>query len=265
MTPDLPLLFSDADLAAFDKPSGLPIHAPERTRRARSAESEQTAVALASAQIGPVFPLHRLDRATSGVWLVARNADAARALSAAFEARRIEKRYLALVRGEIAASGDIDHPVPKDEDGPRVPARTSFVRVATLALPDSMFAEAEALGVRTTYSLVEASPHTGRFHQIRRHLKHLGHPIVGDVNYGRGEINRFFRERFDLTRLFLHCAALAWSSDELERWDTERAPASPPEVRRVSAPLPDALRAVVAALRERPAGEARDHMCAEAS
>ena len=79
-------------------------------------------------------------------------------------------------------------PSSEDRDEPRVPARTAFVR-------------REVFG---RYSLVEARPETGRLHQIRRHLKHIGCPIIGDVRYGKGEHNRFFRERFDLHRMFLH-------------------------------------------------------------
>jgi tRNA pseudouridine65 synthase len=89
----------------------------------------------------------------------------------------------------------VDSPVPRTEGGPRVPAVTAYRRLAVVE----------------RWSLVQASPRTGRLHQIRRHLKHLGHPIVGDVNYGKGDINRLFRERYGLRRLALHAAALSFT------------------------------------------------------
>jgi tRNA pseudouridine65 synthase len=140
-----------------------------------------------------VFPVHRLDRATSGVLLFALSSEMAAKLQAEFEAGTVRKQYLALVRGTPPASCVVDHPVPKTEDGPRVPAVT----------------EVRTLGTSGRFSLVLAEPRTGRLHQVRRHLKHLGHPLVGDVNYGRGEINRLFREQYGLHRLFLHAWTLA--------------------------------------------------------
>ena len=141
-----------------------------------------------------VHPVHRLDRATSGVLVMALSPDAARALSAAWEAG-VRKRYVALVRGLAPEEGVVDHPVPRTEGGPRVPAVTWFRRLAALEGP---------------YSVVEAEPRTGRLHQIRRHMKHLSHPLIGDVNYGKGEHNRLFRERWGLRRLALHASAMVF-------------------------------------------------------
>jgi tRNA pseudouridine65 synthase len=225
----LRILFADRDLAALDKPSGLAVHHA-------GVRGEPTAAALAAALLGPVFPVHRLDRGTSGVWLVARNVEAARLLSAAFAARSVDKKYLALVRGEAPPSGDIDAPVPKDEGGARVPARTTFERQCVFSFPAALAELAAGMGVRAVYSLVEAFPQTGRFHQVRRHLKHIGHPIVGDVNYGRGEINRFFRAHLGLDRLFLHCACLSLAH-----------PATGERLE-VTAPLPRELQDVAARL-----------------
>jgi tRNA pseudouridine65 synthase len=182
--PPFPLLYRDAELAAFAKPSGLVVHRGW-------ADDGTVALDLARAALGArVHPLHRLDRATSGVLLFALDPATAAAMMRLFERGEVQKRYLALVRGVPPAAGVIDSPVPKTEGGPRVPAVTAF---RTLASVDR-------------WSLVEARPQTGRLHQIRRHLKHLGHPIVGDVNYGKGDINRLFRERWGLHRLALHAA-----------------------------------------------------------
>lgn len=185
----LTLLHRDDRLAAFAKPSGLLVHRGW-------GDDDVVAVDLARQAIGArVFPVHRLDRATSGVLLFALDAACAAALGGAFAAGAMHKTYLALVRGVAPEAGVIDNPVPKTEDGPRVPAVTSFLR----------------RHAGNHWSLVEARPQTGRLHQIRRHLKHISHPIVGDVNYGKGDVNRLFRESYGLRRLALHAAALSFA------------------------------------------------------
>lgn len=186
MSAPLPILFSDDDLVIVDKPTGMLVH--------RGWDRDPVvAMTAVRDQLGrQVFPVHRLDRGTSGVLAFALSPEMAAALQKLFEAGKVRKRYLALVRGTPPESGVVDSPVPKSEDGPRVPALTRYRR----------------LFAAERFSLVEAEPETGRFHQIRRHLKHLGHPIVGDVNYGRGEINRLFREEYGLHRLALHAVAL---------------------------------------------------------
>lgn len=188
----LPLLYSDDRLIAVAKPSGLPVH--------RGASRERiVALTLARDQVGRhLYPVHRLDRGTSGVLLFALDRQAARRLQEQLEAGTVRKRYLALVRGITPEEGVIDHPIPRDEDGPRVPAVTEYRR----------------LGTFERYSLVEAVPRTGRRHQIRRHLKHVSHPLIGDVRYGKGEHNRLFRERFGLCRLALHALEIAFAHPE---------------------------------------------------
>ncbi|MFW5741261.1 MAG: RluA family pseudouridine synthase [Myxococcota bacterium] len=183
---DMPLLFADDTMAVFNKPSGLAVHRGWAADRV-------TAVSLARRRLGMrVYPVHRLDRATSGVLMFALSHEAAAALQDAFKADCVEKSYLALVRGTPPLEGTIDHPIPRSENGPRVPAVTKFRRLATAG----------------RFSLVEAEPRTGRLHQIRRHLKHLSHPLVGDVRYGVGAINRMFRSDYGLHRLALHARAL---------------------------------------------------------
>jgi tRNA pseudouridine65 synthase len=141
-----------------------------------------------------VFPVHRLDRATSGVLLFAFSSEIASRLCESFAAHAVEKTYLALVRGIPPCAGLIDHPLPPGEDrhAARVSAQTEFLR-------------REVFG---RYSLIEAHPRTGRLHQVRRHLKHIACPLIGDVNYGKGEHNRFFRDHYGLHRLFLHATRL---------------------------------------------------------
>jgi tRNA pseudouridine65 synthase len=143
-----------------------------------------------------VYPVHRLDRGTSGVLLMARDRETAKRLSELWADRRVQKAYLALVRGTPPERQLIDHPVKKGEKGPeRVPAITELRR---LGVSD-----------RARCSLVELEPRTGRLHQLRRHMKHIAHPIVGDVNYGKGDVNRAFRADWDLHRLALHALRLS--------------------------------------------------------
>jgi tRNA pseudouridine65 synthase len=137
-----------------------------------------------------VHLVHRLDRGTSGVIVIARTPAIAAALGVALADRRTQKCYLALVRGKPPDEGIIDSPVPRSEDGERVPAVTRYKTIARSTI--------------ARCSLVEARPETGRFHQIRRHLKHLGHPLIGDVNYGSGALNREYRAAHGLHRLALH-------------------------------------------------------------
>ena len=186
---DLTLIHRDDRLAAFVKPSGMLVHRGW-------GDDAVTALDLARRAVGArVHPVHRLDRATSGVLLFALDPASAAAMGRLFAAGAVRKAYFALVRGVPPAAGVIDHPVPGTEGGPRVPAVTAFRR----------------RHVVDRWSIVEARPETGRLHQIRRHLKHISHPVVGDVNYGKGDVNRFFRERFGLWRLALHAAELSFT------------------------------------------------------
>ncbi len=197
------LLHRDDRLAAFAKPSGLLVHRGW-------GDDAVVALDLARRALGArVHPVHRLDRATSGVLLFARDPESAAAMGRLFEAGAVHKAYLALVRGVPPEAGVIDHPVPRTEGGARVPAVTAFRRRHT---PPPVSPDASAGGEARprSVSLVEARPETGRLHQIRRHLKHLGHPVVGDVNYGRGDVNRLFRERHGLRRLALHARSLSF-------------------------------------------------------
>ena len=189
------MLHRDDDLLVVDKPSGLAMH------RGAAVEHDTVAARLAEHEPG-ASAVHRLDRGTSGALVVARHAGAARALAGAFEAGLVAKRYVALVRGAVEPEDVlVDHAIPGDEGGPRVPARTRIRGLATIAMTRSPLREAR-------YSWIEARPETGRFHQVRRHAKHLGHPIVGDANYGRSEHNVLVRERFGIARLALHALAI---------------------------------------------------------
>jgi tRNA pseudouridine65 synthase len=184
------LLFVDAHLVVADKPSGLLVH------RGWDNDDDVAMFRVRDAIGSHVFPVHRLDRGTSGALLFARNPTVAAQLSQAFENGEVEKQYLALVRGSPPEAGVIDYAIQKKEDGPRVPAVTRF-RVVGRSPVDRC-------------SLVLAMPETGRLHQIRRHLRHIDHPLIGDVKHGSGSINRHYRATYNLHRLALHASRLAF-------------------------------------------------------
>jgi tRNA pseudouridine65 synthase len=198
------LLYVDDDVVVAAKPSGLSVH------RGWDADDDVAMFRVRDALGARVHPVHRLDRGTSGALVFARTAEAAAALGRAFAEGRVDKRYLALVRGAPPETVVVDHPVPETEGGARVPAVTRMRLVARSTVERC--------------SLVEARPETGRFHQIRRHLKHLSHPIVGDVNYGKGDLNRLFRARYGLHRLALHAHWLAFDHPATGRRLVVRAP-----------------------------------------
>ncbi len=193
----LDIIYRDDCLVAINKPDGLLVH------RNRHVPQGLAALQILREQIGrSVYPVHRLDRATSGVLVFALDAVMANRLCDAFAARRVHKRYRAVVRGHTAPTGEIDHPVVDEEDGVPRAARSRYRLLETLTL------DAEIEDRPAVYSLVEVEPETGRRHQIRRHLKHINHPIIGDTAYGRGAHNRYFRERFGVHRLLLHARSL---------------------------------------------------------
>lgn len=181
------ILHQDARVVVVDKPSGVVAHA---TRGARGRPLLQRVRDAVGTQ---VHLLHRLDAATSGIVALALDSETAGLLGPAFGTGAVEKRYLAFVRGVPSEpEGVIDHPVPRAEGGPRVPALTGWRRLWTSG----------------RYSLLAVRPRTGRRHQIRRHMKHESWPLVGDVRYGKGEHNRKFREEVGLFRLALHACFL---------------------------------------------------------
>ncbi|MBC8133113.1 MAG: pseudouridylate synthase [Deltaproteobacteria bacterium] len=216
--PTIELLFVDEHIVVANKPCGLLVH------RGWDNDDDVALFRVRDAVGAYVFPAHRLDRGTSGALLFARSAEVAGTLGASMETGGLEKRYLALVRGSPPADGVIDHAIPKDEGrgSLRVAAVTQFRLIARSPVDRC--------------ALVEARPRTGRLHQVRRHLRHLNHPLIGDVNYGSGEINRHYRAVYNLHRLALHAHHLAFDH-----------PVTGARIA-VRAPMPDDLALPLAAL-----------------
>jgi tRNA pseudouridine65 synthase len=207
------VLYLDGDVVAVHKPPGMLVHRGEGRRAAGP-----FALQIARDQLGRrLYPVHRLDRATSGVLLFALSAEAARFLGAAFGAGSVDKRYIAVVRGFTDEQGAIDYALREVADGaappvsaaaddrPAQPALTLYRRLATAELPVQVGRYPTA-----RYSLLDLRPRTGRMHQIRRHLKHIAHPIIGDTTHGDGRHNRLFRERLGCARLLLAATGLTF-------------------------------------------------------
>jgi tRNA pseudouridine65 synthase len=199
------ILFRDEHIIAADKASGLLVH------RGWGRDRDVLMARVRDAVGFRVHPLHRLDRGASGVVLFASHAEAARRMGALFAERRVDKVYLALVRGSPPARGSIDHPLERREGGPRLASRTDYQRIAQWG----------------RYALMKAQPASGRLHQIRRHFKHIACPLIGDVRYGKGEHNRLFRERYALCRLALHACAISFVHPFSGEPSTIRAPLPP--------------------------------------
>ncbi|PVY89703.1 tRNA pseudouridine synthase C [Acidovorax sp. 99] len=199
MPPPLHILWRDEHLVAVYKPAGWLVH-----RTGLDAGETRFVMQTLRDQLGQhVFPVHRLDKGTCGVLVMALHSDAARALSQAFEHGATHKRYLAMVRGWAPEAIEVDHALKPDDapaDAAVQDAHTRFRRLAQLTLPEA----SDARFATTRASLVEALPTTGRRHQIRRHLKHLAHPIIGDATHGKGPLNRWWAERLGQQRLWLH-------------------------------------------------------------
>ncbi len=191
---DLEILYNDAHLVVVNKPNNLAIHRSKLVRN-----TNDFAVDLIREQTGRLLnPVHRLDRKTSGILVFSDTPEAANAMRIQFEERSILKTYLAIVRGYLRGSGIVDKRLINDK-GVEQSAETHFQSLATTEIPVS-------LGKHSTsrYSLVELKPKTGRQHQIRKHLNHLRHPIVGDRPHGCNKQNRLFKQTWNITNMMLH-------------------------------------------------------------
>lgn len=207
------IIYQDDHLVAIHKPAGILVH-----RTQLDAHEERVVLQLLSEQLGAhLYPVHRLDKATSGILLFALSSNTARLIQASFENHLINKTYIALVRGHCETAGDIDHALSNkrdqrregvcvaDREWPGKPSQTSYRRLLTTEVPIAC-----GRYEKSRYSLVALFPKTGRRHQLRRHMKHIDHPIIGDTTYGQGQHNRLFRKHFNSHRLLLCASHLAF-------------------------------------------------------
>lgn len=197
-----PILFSDEHFVAINKPPGILMH------RTRISEDTVFVVQLLRDQLGQrVYPVHRLDRATSGVLLFGKSPEAAGRLGEQVMDKSVEKKYLVVVRGWTPESDTIDYALDDPDSGKgRLPAVTHFTRLGT--------SEIDApIGLRyktARFSLVEARLETGRRHQIRKHFAHLFYPVIGDKRHGDVKHNTYFREVFGMNRMLLHACEMTF-------------------------------------------------------
>ncbi len=197
---ELAILWRDEYLVAIDKPPGIHVH------RSEFARQEDNCTRILRDQLNQhIFPIHRLDRATSGVLLFSLDKDMTRELSMQFADRKVGKRYHAVVRGYLPEEGLVDRPLKESPEKAPADAQTAFRKLAGIELP-------EAIGKfpTTRYSFAEILPSTGRRHQIRRHLAGISHPIICDTIHGDGKHNRFFRERYGVEHLLLFATRLSF-------------------------------------------------------
>ena len=207
------IIYEDEFLVAINKEAGLLVH-----RSWLDKDETRFAMQLTRDAVGcHVFPVHRLDRPTSGVLLFAKSSAVARTLTEAFTERKVTKRYLAVVRGFMPEQGTVDYALSfkpdaiadkfADLDKPPQEAVTHWQSLAQIELPFAVSKKHDT----SRYSLVRLTPETGRKHQLRRHMRHVFHHIVGDTSHGDGRHNRFFRTQYDCARMLLHAQSLSLS------------------------------------------------------
>ncbi len=204
VAPELEILFEDEHIVAIHKPAGLLVHRSYLARKERF-----FAMQLTRDLVGcHVFPVHRLDRPTSGVLVFAKSSEVARALCEQFELHQIEKTYLALVRGNVHEAARLDYALKVElddvadkkarKDKPPQDAVTDYAPLLNTEIPFS-----SGRYSTSRFCLIKLTPQTGRKHQLRRHMAHLRHPIIGDTTHGDGKQNKFFRSHFEINRLWL--------------------------------------------------------------
>lgn len=201
-TGNFDILYEDEHYIAINKPFGILVH------RTRLSEDNDFVLQRLRDQINQrVYPLHRLDRATSGVLIFGKNADMASQLSLLFQEKQVDKRYRAIVRGWVAEQGTIDYPLADAEVGQALqPAITHYWRLGKSEIP-------EAIGnkyLTARFSLIEVEPETGRRQQIRKHFAHVFHPIIGDKRHGDCKHNIHFRDHWMMDRMLLHAHILGF-------------------------------------------------------
>lgn len=197
---NLEVLFEDDFLIAVHKPNGLLVH-----RSKIADDAEEFALQILRDQIGQkVFPTHRLDRKTSGVLLFAKDEETNRLMQMQFMEQEISKTYKAIVRGWIDNEGTIDYALTNDS-GKTQEAITHYktLQRSEIELPNGKFSTAR-------FSLLELKPETGRMHQLRKHLAHIYHPIIGDRPHGCNKQNKLFLEHFSMIEMMLHAEKLSF-------------------------------------------------------
>lgn len=205
----LDIIYQDEYMVAINKPAGLLVHKSYLARK-----EIYFAMTMLRDQLGQyVYPIHRLDRPTSGVLLFGLSSDIARQLSEIFQAREVTKGYIAMVRGHMMGGDTLDYPLKEELDkiADKQAKQDKEPQDAVTQWQTLLHGEFDApIGKydKARFSLVALKPLTGRKHQLRRHLAHLRHPIMGDTTHGDGKQNKYFKTNLGEQRLMLHASQL---------------------------------------------------------
>ncbi|HTK22161.1 MAG TPA: pseudouridine synthase [Mucilaginibacter sp.] len=217
----LEIIFRDEHLIAINKPHDLLVH-----RSPIAAEVEVFALQLLRDQVGQkVYPVHRIDRKTAGVLLFAFDKAVEIEMQQQFMDNRVSKRYLTVLRGHTPGDGEIEYPLRK-ENGTLQEALTTYhtLKRAELDVPFGKHATSR-------YSLVEATPKTGRMHQLRKHFAHIFHPIIGDRTHGCNKQNKLFKDKWEMTTMLLHASELTFNHPVTREIVTIKASLQPEFIR----------------------------------
>lgn len=201
----LEIVFENEDLIAINKPHGLLVHKSSIAR-----DATVFAVQVLRDQIGQkVYPVHRLDRKTSGVLLFAKNKAANVQFQAYFRERKVQKTYKAIVRGYLPDAGMIDYALTNEDKTQAAQTEYTCLQHFEIPVPSAGFPTSR-------YSFAELRPLTGRFHQLRKHLAHIFHPILGDRPHGCNKQNRLWKTQFQMDKMLLHAESLVFTLPDEE-------------------------------------------------
>lgn len=200
------IIFEDTDFIAIDKPPGYHVHPPENQKWQVS--RDLICLYWVRNHLNSyVYPIHRLDAATGGVLIFGKSPKAAGAIQKLIQDQLIIKKYLCVVRGHLPLMGQINKPLLSDSSDLMLDSLTLYQSLAQIELPFAVGKKHPT----SRYSLLEVEPKTGRYHQIRRHLASLSHPLIGDIKHGDSHHNRFFRNQLKISGLLLHCFELSFT------------------------------------------------------
>ena len=200
---EIDIIYEDEKLIAINKPHGLLVH---RSRIAMDAEV--FALQLLRDKINQrVHPVHRIDRKTSGVLLFTKSKESHKELQHLFSTRKVDKTYIAIVRGFLEPKGEIDYPLTENNKTQEAFTEYKVLQEFELDIPFGKFQTSR-------YSLLEIKPETGRFHQIRKHMAHIFHPIIGDRPHGCNKQNKLWKEKFEMNTMLLHANSLHFNYPE---------------------------------------------------
>lgn len=194
------ILYEDDDFVAINKPTEILVH------RTKISEDTVFVLQLLRNQLNQrIYPVHRLDRATSGVLIFGKDKEAAGFLGEQFRTQKVEKKYLAVIRGHVEEKGNIDYALTSEKSNVKQEAISSYIRL------DQTEMNFEVNRYPTSrYSLVEITPLTGRTHQIRKHFAHIRHPIIGDKRHGDNKHNNYFTKVLKMNRMLLHAFSFSF-------------------------------------------------------